>query len=109
VLTCLFYHLALDSRCLNELQAEVDTIFDSGIEVDAASLLKLPYLESVINETMRMHPPVPSGLQRFTPREGLQIGEVHIPGNTIVQIPTHTMFRGMCSVFPLLMMYMLFL
>jgi cytochrome P450 len=95
VLTCLFYRLALNPQCLKSLQSEVDKLFERQAEVDAAALAKLPYLESVINETLRLHPPVPSGVQRMTPPEGLQIGDTLIPGNTIVQIPSYTMFRGM--------------
>jgi len=95
-LTCLFYQLALDGRVHKALQSEVDDLFDNkhAPAVDATSLAKLPYLDAVINETLRMHPPVPSGVQRMTPPEGLQIGEVFIPGDSIVQIPSHTLYRG---------------
>ncbi|EON67962.1 hypothetical protein W97_07108 [Coniosporium apollinis CBS 100218] len=41
---------------------------------------------------MRLHPPVPSGVQRMTPPEGLRVGDTFIPGNAIVQIPYHTIF-----------------
>jgi len=92
-LTCLFYELSLQPRCLEALQAEVDELFEGDRDVDGISLAKLPYLEAVINETLRLHPPVPGGVQRLTPSEGLQIGETFIPGNSIVQIPSHTMYR----------------
>jgi cytochrome P450 len=72
----------------------VDKLFDSDRRVDAISLAKLPYLDAVIHETLRMHPPVPSGVQRMTPPEGLQIGETFVPGDSIVQIPSHTLYRG---------------
>lgn len=72
----------------------MDELFDSDRGVDAISLAKLPYLDAVILETLRMHPPVPSGVQRMTPPEGLQIGETFIPGDSIVQIPSHTLYRG---------------
>lgn len=62
--------------------------------IDHASLSKMKYLQACIDESLRLHPPVPSGLQRMTPREGLQIGETFIPGDTIVQIPTYTLYRG---------------
>ncbi|KAL2166799.1 hypothetical protein VTG60DRAFT_2152 [Thermothelomyces hinnuleus] len=42
---------------------------------------------------MRLHPPVPSGTQRMTPPEGLWIGDRFIPGDTIVQVPSYTVFR----------------
>ncbi|KAJ5717872.1 cytochrome P450 [Penicillium malachiteum] len=51
------------------------------------------FLEAIINETIRFHHVVPSCLQRMTPPEGLQIGETYIPGDVMVQMPMHAMFR----------------
>ncbi|KAH7152666.1 benzoate 4-monooxygenase cytochrome P450 [Dactylonectria macrodidyma] len=92
-LTCLFFELALHPESFKELQKEIDTFLEGQEQFDTFSLSKLTYLDAVINETLRLHPPVPSGLQRMTPPEGLAIGDKFIPGNTIVQIPTYTMFR----------------
>ncbi|KAF8851331.1 averantin oxidoreductase [Acephala macrosclerotiorum] len=92
-LTCLFFQLALSPSSLSTLQKEVDALFESSDPVDATSLSKLPYLDAVINEALRLHPPVPSGMQRMTPPEGLRIGDVMVPGDSIVQIPLHTLFR----------------
>ncbi|KAH8649991.1 benzoate 4-monooxygenase cytochrome P450 [Xylariales sp. PMI_506] len=92
-LTCMFFELVSDPKILHKLQQEVDQLFDSTEKVDAVSLSTLRYMDAVINETLRLHPPVPSGVQRMTPAEGLTVGTTFIPGNTIVQIPTHTTFR----------------
>lgn len=46
-----------------------------------------PVLESVINEAIRLYPPVLFGSQRVTPDEGIQIEDVYIPGDTIVYMP----------------------
>ncbi|KAJ2973892.1 hypothetical protein NQ176_g6345 [Zarea fungicola] len=92
-LTCLFFELATHPTVLKSLQEELDAHFFNGGELSYPSLSKLRYLQACINETLRMHPAIPSGLQRMTPPEGLRIGDIWIPGNTIVKVPTHTLQR----------------
>ena len=79
---------------LQTLRAELDGAISGDKEFDTGVLGKLKYLQAVIDETMRLHPPVPSGLQRVTHPDGMRIGEHFIPGDTIVQIPSYTMYRG---------------
>ncbi len=90
-LTHLFFHLAHDAALVQRLQKELDSLPDLTHD----NLVTLGLLDAVINEAMRLHPPVPSGTQRVTPPEGLWIGNVHIPGDVIVQVPSYTVFRGM--------------
>lgn len=87
--------MAVNKPQTDTLQAELDEYFSNTKQVDPISLSKLPYLDAVINETMRLHPPVPSGTQRQTPAEGLQVGDIFIPGNTLVRVPMYTVSRGM--------------
>lgn len=77
-----------------KLSEEVDAYHVENEQPSAASLSKLPYLQACINEALRLHPPVISGVQRITPPEGLQLGDTFIPGDTIVQVPTYTLHRG---------------
>ncbi|KAL2173995.1 cytochrome P450 monooxygenase-like protein [Thermothelomyces heterothallicus CBS 202.75] len=88
-LSHVFFHLAWDPSLVKRLQAEFDALPD----ISHDNLMTVPLLDAVINETMRLHPPVPSGTQRMTPPEGLWIGDRFIPGNTIVQVPSYTVFR----------------
>ncbi|KZL65583.1 cytochrome p450, partial [Colletotrichum incanum] len=78
----------------SRLREEIDSYFTQNAEPEHSALSKLPYLQACINETLRLHPPVPSGVQRMTPPEGIEIDGKSIPGNAIVQVPTYTMFRG---------------
>jgi cytochrome P450 family 628 len=93
-LTCLFFELAVNKPKIDTLQGELDEYFSNTKQVDSISLSKLPYLDAIINETMRLHPPVPSGVQRQTPAKGLQVGDMFIPGNTLVRVPLYTICRG---------------
>ncbi|KAL2826293.1 cytochrome P450 [Aspergillus cavernicola] len=88
-LTNLFFHLAVDQTWQRKLQEELDRLPDLSQE----TLAGLKILEALINETLRLHPVVPSGLQRLTPPEGIHIGERYIPGNVIVCMPLHTSYR----------------
>ncbi|KAI1332363.1 cytochrome P450 monooxygenase-like protein [Xylariaceae sp. FL0255] len=88
-LTHLFLELAHHPEIRKSLQNEIDALPNLAHE----NLMTIELLDAVIHETMRLHPPVPSGTQRMTPREGLQIGDKHIPGDTIVQVPSYTVFR----------------
>jgi len=89
-LTHVLFELAWHPETARELQEA----FDALPSLAHDNLTTVPLLDAVIHETMRLHPPVPSGTQRMTPPEGLVIGDVHIPGNTIVQVPSYTVFRG---------------
>ncbi|KAJ6035940.1 hypothetical protein N7540_000219 [Penicillium herquei] len=88
-LTYCMYHLAINPEIQSALRKEIETnanVADLAFE----KLQDLPFLESAINETMRVHPAVPSGLPRLTPPEGIYIDGTYIPGNTTVSCPTWT-------------------
>lgn len=92
-LTFLFYHLAKDPKQQTKLRDELRP-FTRG-EWSDKDIKCVQYLSGAINETLRLHPPVPLGLRRKAPREGLQVGETVIPGNTTFFAPQYVMGRGM--------------
>lgn len=92
--TSLFYELSQRLDICSRLQEEIDEYKKEHNKSDYASLSHLKLLQACIDETLRLHPVVPSGLQRMTPPEGLQIGDTFIPGDTIVQVPSYTLQRG---------------
>ncbi|KAH8734278.1 benzoate 4-monooxygenase cytochrome P450 [Ilyonectria robusta] len=91
-LTCLFFLLATNKSACHKLQEEIDEFFATFYEPNHSSLPRLKYLQACIDETLRLFPVVPSGLQRMTPASGLQIADIFIPGNTIVTVPAYTLF-----------------
>ncbi|TEA14072.1 Cytochrome P450 monooxygenase FCK2 [Colletotrichum sidae] len=92
-LTCLFFELAQKPDVYRRLREEVDGYFAENPGPEHSALSKLPYLQACVDEALRLHPPVPSGVQRMTPAEGIDVDGTFIPGSTIVQVPTYTMFR----------------
>ncbi|KAJ5933489.1 hypothetical protein N7454_005818 [Penicillium verhagenii] len=88
-LTYSMYRLAINPDIQLALRREIENHADvSNLEFEA--IQNLPLLESVINETLRVHPAVPSGLPRLTPPEGIYVDGTYIPGNTTVSCPTWT-------------------
>jgi cytochrome P450 family 628 len=94
-LSFLFYYLAADASlqqsAVEELRAQGLT---SSEDIDVQAVQDMPYLNALINETLRLHPPVPSAPVRDTPPEGLQIGQMSIPGDVTVYTPFHSIQRS---------------
>lgn len=96
-LQALFYELSTHQNAQKKLQKEIDEHFSEHDEADPVLLAKLSHLQACINESLRLWPPVPSGAQRVTPPEGLQVGDTFLPGDTLVQVPqvpTYHMHRS---------------
>lgn len=94
-LTFLFYHLAIDPTLQHTLLTELtDNGITSSDDVTVQSVQDLPYLNAVINETLRIHPPVPSMTVRDTPAEGLKIGATILPGDITLYTPVYSIHRS---------------
>ncbi|KAF4950438.1 hypothetical protein FSARC_13196 [Fusarium sarcochroum] len=91
--TCLLYQLALHPEVYSQLQTEIDDYKERHEQSDHYSLSQLKYLQACIDEALRLHPVITSGLQRMTPPEGMQLDDVFIPGDTIFHAPSYTMYR----------------
>lgn len=97
----LFYHLASKPHIVEKLREELSPLVPpDGSEFEHKKIQDAAFLNGCINETLRLNPPVPSGVFRKTPREGIQIGETYVPGNTVIQIPGYVMGHGMTTLPP---------
>ncbi|KIY45688.1 cytochrome P450 [Fistulina hepatica ATCC 64428] len=95
VLVNLFQFIMTHPATYARLQAEIDSAFPPGaLPYDTHKQADMPYLEAVINETMRLQPPLPNGAQRSTQRIGARmVGNHFIPAGTQVQINTYALQR----------------
>ena len=88
-LVFLFYELARNPCHADKLYEEIANI-DTN---EHHKLQGLSHLNGLINETLRLHPPVPSGGYRETPEEGLTVAGRYIPGRTTIVAPRYTISR----------------
>ncbi|KAJ5334597.1 L-ornithine-N5-monooxygenase [Penicillium brevicompactum] len=93
-LSAMIFELVKSPRHIEILRQEVAPYMQASGEVLNQDITHLEHLNAVINETLRLHPPVPTALQRKTPPEGITVGETYIPGNTTVICPQYVMGRS---------------
>ncbi|KAF1920436.1 cytochrome P450 [Ampelomyces quisqualis] len=90
----LAYELCKSPQIQAKLRKSIDAIAPSKPHLNVEDVANCAYLDGVINETLRLHPAVPSGVQRETPPEGLTLPNgIYIPGRIIVWMPVHSIQR----------------
>lgn len=77
------YWLLRNSDCMERLLAELDSL---GPDPDPEHLARLPYLEAVVHETLRLHPIVPDA-PRFVARP-FELEGYHLPEGVGVAVAT---------------------
>ena len=89
-LTSIFHHLAQSPQYQHLIRAELSSLPSiSNIQ----ALRDLPILQSVITETLRLHPPTPTGGLRLSGPQGFMIAGRYIPPYTTVSAPRYTIAR----------------
>ncbi|KAK8911062.1 hypothetical protein QC760_000124 [Botrytis cinerea] len=89
-LTTIFIHLAHYPEYQARLFEELRSVFEDGTFANGKSS---PLLDGIIQEVLRLYAPVTFNSQRVTPKGGLTIGTVYIPGDTIVSLATWQLHR----------------
>ena len=65
---------------MERLTEEVRSAYpDSNTRISHETVRHMPYLEAVLNESMRLRPIEPQGLSRIVPKEGLTLGGYFLP------------------------------
>ncbi|KAJ7590095.1 cytochrome P450 [Mycena floridula] len=103
VLCNIFYYILSNPSSYNQLASEIDAFGASDLGFNQAALAKLPYLNAVINETMRLQPVIPNGVQRILdPKSrGTSLCGRYVPPSTVVQVSTYIVHRDPVHFSPL--------
>ena len=75
------YYLLTKKPALEKVCKEVRGAFQNEGDITFTSVARLPYLNAVIEEILRLYPPVPSSQRRVTLPEGNVIDGHFVPGN----------------------------
>ncbi|KAI1480623.1 putative cytochrome P450 [Daldinia eschscholtzii] len=90
-LTYLIWTVCKRPEIKAKLLAELSTLPDGFTDQD---LRKLPYLENVIHESLRLYSAAPSGLPRVVPQGGATLAGHFIPGGYVVSAQAYSMHRN---------------
>ncbi|KAI0509404.1 pisatin demethylase [Xylaria bambusicola] len=89
IITCPRVYIQLKQEIRD---AVIDRKVDSPIKFEEAK--RLPYLEAVVYEGLRMRPPVPGLFPKSVPPEGDVVNGSFIPGGTVIGMNTSSIFSS---------------
>jgi averantin hydroxylase len=87
------YQLLSHPEVLKRAVQEIRTSFNSVDEIDLFSTARLKYMLAVLDETMRVYPPVPTQPTRSAPPGGETIDGKYLPEKTVVYVAQYAMNR----------------
>lgn len=91
----LLFHMLMHPGCVKKLQAELDEALPSDEVPSFEQVKNLPYLDKVIQETLRIHSTSSQGLPRVVPPgPGVEICGHHFPQGTVLSVPAYTMHHS---------------
>lgn len=92
-MTNVLYYLLKHPGSLRKLREEVDGVLTGHVIAPYAKVKSLPYLRACLDESLRLSPPLPRGLERKTPSQGMEITGEHIAGGITVSVPAYVAHR----------------
>ncbi|RFU80501.1 cytochrome p450 [Trichoderma arundinaceum] len=85
----MFYRFCTEPGLAQRVRDEVAPMVSNINQIQYQDIRDAQLLHGCIKETLRMHYPAPSGFFRKTPKEGIHIGDVFIPADTVIQNPPY--------------------
>ena len=92
-LTYLVWAVCRDAAIRRTLVDELAGKLPRGGGFDDAELRRLPYLNQVIDEALRLYASAPAGLPRVVPSGGATLAGYQLPGGTVVSTQAYSMHR----------------
>ncbi|KAK3326057.1 putative benzoate 4-monooxygenase cytochrome P450 [Apodospora peruviana] len=93
----LLFHVMRTPGVLEKLREELDKAVPEYIDVPTFDMVKeLPYLQAVVNETLRFHSTSGIGLPRQIPEDsaGVEIRGYYFPPGTVLSVPTYSIHHS---------------
>ena len=84
LLTAAMYFILTTPNAQDKIRSEIRSAFSTCDSISAAEAAKLPYVNAVIHEALRMYPPAAIGLNRVVPKGGDTVDGYFVPEGTIV-------------------------
>ncbi|KAL8855931.1 MAG: hypothetical protein Q9178_007445 [Gyalolechia marmorata] len=91
------YHLLQNPSMLRRAQSEIRGTFQKADDITLRAVGTpglLPYLEAVLQESLRYHPPVPATVPRKVGSSGAVVGGKFVPANTSVGVHQWSTYRS---------------
>lgn len=88
------YELTRFPKVQEKLRAALkEAIPDVSMPITLETLESIPYLDWTVKEMLRMHPTIPSSLERVVPAKGGEVAGYHLQGGTIVCMQAFSQHR----------------
>lgn len=84
--------LILHPLCMKKLQSELDTVVGTDRVVSETDISNLPYLQAVVKESFRLHPPGPLGVPH-TALQPTKVWGYDLPANMQLLVNSYTIQR----------------
>ncbi len=94
LLAAAMFYLLKHPGTFQKLKDEIRLAFAADDDIKFATVSKLQYLQAVISESLRMHPPLPAGIHRLVPEGGAMIDGKFVTAGTDVHVPHWVAYRS---------------
>ena len=94
ILTGVTNYLVREPAKLQTLVHEIRTTFRTEDDMNGTSLSRLPYLNAVLHEGMRLCPTISDGMRRTVPKGGASVAGYFLPEGTVVSIPQWATYQS---------------